>query len=180
MFSPHLKLSVGLLHPPIVQDNLDQQRFTEIYRATLPDISRFIARRCPPAEVEDIAADLYEIAWSKRKNIPAGLEFPWLIKTARYLISNRNRKQGNRNRILGLLEDPIAAPSAESIALADLELADAWKRLSERDREVLALWAFEGLEGESLGEALEITPGAAGVRLSRARQRLQEALAEFN
>jgi RNA polymerase sigma factor (sigma-70 family) len=162
-----------------VQESLDQQQFTEIYRATLPDISRFIARRCPASEVEDIAADLYEIAWSKRKSIPSGLEFAWLIKTARYLISNRNRKQNNRGRILGLLEDPVAAPSAESIALADLELADAWKRLPERDREVLALWAFEGLEGEHLGQALEVSAGAAAVRLSRARQRLQETLAEF-
>ena len=163
-----------------MQEYLDQQRFTEIYRATLPDISRFIARRCAPGDVEDLAADLYEIAWSKRRTIPAGLEFPWLVKTARYLISNRNRKQGNRNRIMALLEDPIAAPSAESIALADFELADAWKRLSERDREVLALWAFEGLEGEALAQALEVTVGAAAVRLTRARQRLQNALAEFN
>jgi len=163
-----------------VQENLDQQRFSEIYRATLPDISRFIARRCPPADVEDIAADLYEIAWSKRRTIPTGLEFAWLVKTARSLISNRNRKLGNRNRILALLEDPVAAPSAESIALADIELADAWKRLSERDREVLALWAFEGLEGDLLAEALEVSSGAASVRLSRARQRLLDALAEFN
>ena len=54
MFSSRLKFWLGLLHHLKVQENLDQQRFSEIYRATLPDISRFIARRCPPADVEDI------------------------------------------------------------------------------------------------------------------------------
>ena len=148
------------------------EEFNAIFRERLPEISRFLARRLPHEAVEDMASDLFEIAWSKREKIPAGLEFPWLIKTARYLISNFHRKQQGRSNILATLREPVAAPSAESIALADMELASAWRKISEKDREVLALWALEGLEPEQISAALGLTINAANIRLTRARQNL--------
>ena len=88
------------------------------------------------------------------------------------LIANFHRKQQGRSNILATLQEPVAAPSAESIALADLELASAWRKISEKDREVLALWALEGLEPEQISAALGLTINAANIRLTRARQNL--------
>jgi len=148
------------------------EEFNAIFREKLPEVSRFLARRLPHEAVEDLASDLFEIAWTKRDKIPSGLEFPWLIHTARYLIANFNRKEQGRSRILGTLQEPVAAPSAESIALADLQLAKAWGLIGSKDREILALWALEGLEPDQIATALKLSVNAVNIRLSRAKQNL--------
>lgn len=151
---------------------MTEQEFNDIFRAHLAETSRFIARRTKAEDVEDLAADLFALAWQKRANIPKGLELPWLYKSARYLISNHNRKQQGRASILAALKEPETAPSAESIALADIELATAWKALSAKEQEILALWAFEGLEPKQLAIALEKSENACAIALSRAKAKL--------
>lgn len=155
---------------------MDSAAFTNLYRSHLPDITKFIARRVEVNQVEDLAADLFEVAWRKRNDIPDGFELAWLYKTARYLISNFRRKTSGRTQAVFLLGEPEAAPSAESIAVADLALAEAWRTLSARDQEVLALFAWEGLETAQLAKVLNISLNACNVRLSRARHRLAAAL----
>jgi RNA polymerase sigma-70 factor (ECF subfamily) len=122
--------------------------------------------------VEDIASDLFEIAWSKRASIPKDFELPWLYRTARYLISNHRRKEAGRTSILATFSEPVAAPSAEVIALADIELADAWRKLPDKEQEVLAMWSFDGLEPHQIAKTLGISTNAVNVRLSRAKKSL--------
>jgi RNA polymerase sigma-70 factor (ECF subfamily) len=155
---------------------MTEQEFNDIFRAHLAETSRFIARRTKAEDVEDLAADLFALAWQKRASIPKGLELPWLYKSARYLISNHNRKQQGRASILAALKEPETAPSAESIALADIELAAAWKVLSAKEQEILALWAFEGLEPKQLAIALEKSENACAIALSRAKAKLTQLL----
>lgn len=149
------------------------EEFNALFRAHLPEVSRFLSRRVSSDAVEDIASDLFEIAWKKRSSIPQGLELPWLYKTARYLVSNHLRKQSGRQSILDRFLEPQVAASAESVALADLELAEAWRRLSLQDTEVLTLWAMEGLEPSQIAAALGVSENAANIRLSRAKKKLQ-------
>jgi RNA polymerase sigma-70 factor (ECF subfamily) len=130
--------------------------------------------------VEDLAADLFEIAWTKRDSIPQGLELPWLYKTARYLIANHRRKTQNRARIFSMLSAPEAAPSAESIALADVGLGSAWEKLSSADRELISLWSLEGLDAKEIAVVMEISPNAAAIRLTRAKEKLRVLLANEN
>jgi len=159
---------------------MSPEEFNAVFRALLPEVSRFLARRVDASDVEDIASDLFELAWSKRAQIPSGLELPWLYKSARYLISNHYRKSSGRTRIFSMLQEPVAAPSAESIAIADLTLAQAWGKLAAKDREILALWSFEGLEVNQIAKVLEISENAANVRLSRARASLRSQLDVIN
>lgn len=159
---------------------MTEQEFNEIFRAHLTETSRFIARRTKAEDVEDLAADLFALAWDKRASIPEGLELPWLYKSARYLISNHNRKQQGRATILAGLQEPQSAPSAESIALADLELAEAWKALNSKEQEILSLWAFEGLEPKQLAIALEKSENACAIALSRAKSKLTALLNSEN
>lgn len=156
------------------------EQFNAVYRSQLGEISRFLARRVAPDEVDDLAADLFEIAWQKRSAIPEGLELPWLYKTARYLIANHRRKIQNRARIFNLLSAPEAAPSAESIALADIQLGSAWEKLSAFDRELLALWALEGLEVKEIALVLELSSNATGIRITRAKEKLRILLEQEN
>jgi RNA polymerase sigma-70 factor (ECF subfamily) len=108
------------------------------------------------------------------------MELPWLYKSARYLISNHNRKQQGRATILATLQEPQSAPSAESIALADIELAAAWKALNSKEQEILSLWAFEGLEPKQLAIALEKSENACAIALSRAKSKLSQLLDSEN
>jgi RNA polymerase sigma-70 factor (ECF subfamily) len=156
------------------------EQFNNVYRSQLAEISRFLARRVAPHEVEDLAADLFEIAWTKRDSIPQGLELPWLYKTARYLIANHRRKTQNRARIFSMLSAPEAAPSAESIALADVGLGSAWEKLSSADRELISLWSLEGLDAKEIAVVMEISPNAAAIRLTRAKEKLRVLLANEN
>jgi RNA polymerase sigma-70 factor (ECF subfamily) len=159
---------------------MTEQEFNDLFRSYLSETSRFIARRTRAEDVEDLAADLFALAWQKRDSIPQGLELPWLYKSARYLIANHNRKQQGRTSILATLQEPQSAPSAESIALADLELADAWKALSTKEKEILSLWAFEGLEPKQLAVALEKSENACAIALSRAKSKLTQLLNSEN
>jgi len=156
------------------------EEFGALFRAHISEVSRFLARRLPADQVDDLASDLFEIAWNKRSSIPQGLELPWLYKTARYLIANHRRKEAGRFAILATLAEPVAAPSAESIALADLELSQAWARLNEKEREALALWALDGLEPKEVAVALGISGNAANIRLSRAKKNLLAELEKSN
>jgi RNA polymerase sigma-70 factor (ECF subfamily) len=156
------------------------EQFNNVYRSQLAEISRFLARRVAPHEVEDLAADLFEIAWTKRDSIPQDLELPWLYKTARYLIANHRRKSQNRARIFSMLSAPEAAPSAESIALADAGLGSAWEKLSSADRELISLWSLEGLDAKEIAVVMEISPNAAAIRLTRAKEKLRVLLANEN
>jgi len=156
------------------------EHFNTLYRGQLVEISRFISRRVDQADVDDLASELFEIAWNKRATIQEGLELAWLYKTARYLIANLRRKTQNRNRILASISFPDSAPSAESIALADIELAGAWSKLSAKDRELLALWALEGLEVKQIAHVMEISDNACAIRLSRAKEKLRVLLADEN
>lgn len=154
------------------------EEFNAIFRAQLPEITRFLARRLDHSHVEDIASDLFELAWSKKDSIPKGLELPWLYKSANYLVANFNRKQSGRNRLFGLLEKPETAPSAESIALADLELSQAWGQLKLSERELIALWALDGLTNAEIAVVIGTNENTAAIRLTRAKAHLKSILAE--
>ncbi len=156
------------------------EQFNALFRAHMPEVSRFLARRVELEVAEELAAELFSIAWGKRGSIPQGYELPWLYKTARYLIANHRKKVNNRARIELLMARPEAAPSAESIALADTGLSSAWEKLQVLERELISLWAYEGLSNKEIGLALEISENAAAIRLTRAKQKLKTLLATEN
>jgi RNA polymerase sigma-70 factor (ECF subfamily) len=79
-----------------------------------------------------------------------------------------------------MLSAPEAAPSAESIALADVGLGSAWEKLSSADRELISLWSLEGLDAKEISVVMEISPNAAAIRLTRAKEKLRVLLANEN
>jgi RNA polymerase sigma-70 factor (ECF subfamily) len=152
------------------------EQFTQFYREQLPLITRYLMRRSEPAAVEDLCSEVFEIAWNRRGNAPEGFELPWLYRIAGHVVSNHRRKIARENSFLAALKEPNSAPSAESLAVADLALSEAWKQLSSSDRSVLALIAFEGLGIAEAALALGISNNTASVRLHRARAHLSELL----
>ena len=146
------------------------------------DVRRYLYRRLvgaadPASTADELTADVLVIAWRRRADIPAGAELPWLYAVARRVLANyRRRPQDVLVADLGDL-DAIDEADPADIASDNAALADAWRSLSPRDREVLRLVAWEGLTGSQLAAALGISEGGAAAALSRARSRFEEALA---
>ncbi len=153
-----------------------EQQFTSLYRESLPLISRYLFRRVTPDQVEELCSQVFEIAWQKRNAAPAGFEVPWLYRIAANVVSNHRRRAIRETKLIANLREPNSAPSAESIALADIELSEAWAKLKPSEQNVLALAAFEGLGVHEISLALGISGNAAAVRLHRARANLASLL----
>ncbi len=141
-------------------------------------IAKFLYRRVEVNEVDDLSAEVFEIAWRKGGAVTVGEELPWLYRVATNLIANHRRKNARAQHLLAAIIAPDTSPSAESIAVADIALAEAWGRLPSTSRQILALTALDGLSVAETALALDITANAVSVRLNRARNQLRAALAE--
>ncbi len=154
------------------------EAFAAVYIEHLGAVSRYLARRVDRDDVDDLAADVFAVAWRKRAAVQPGEELPWLYRIAGYLVANHRRRLAARASLMGLLSVPDSAPSAESLVMADAELARAWGALSARDREVLALVVLDDLAVSDAAVALGITANAVSIRLHRAKKALADLLAQ--
>jgi RNA polymerase sigma-70 factor (ECF subfamily) len=151
--------------------------FEDVYRRHLPAISAYLARRVAREDVEDLAADVFAIAWRKRASVTPGEELPWLYRIASYQVANHRRRNAMRRSLLGVLATPDSAPAADMLLGTDPELAAAWRTLSARHREVLALVVLEEVPVAEAAIALEVSANAVSIRLHRAKKALADALA---
>ncbi len=152
-------------------DRADGAWFTSEVATHLDAVYRYFLRRAPRQDAEDLTADVFAIAWRRRDDVPGGAILPWLYRTAGYVLANHRRRA--RSIPLHLADEPVDADHATRIADRD-ELMRALAGLPERDRDILLLHAWEGLDGTELGDALGISRSGAQAALSRARARLRE------
>lgn len=151
----------------------DEAWFEALFQAHATAVHRYLLRRGPADDAEDLAADVWVTAWRRRADVPDGAELPWLYRTAGFLLANHRRK----HRALPMETVPTSPVDDDpaDVVVADEAVRDALARLSTRDRTVLLLHAWEGLNGTDLAVVLGISRGGADAALSRARARLAEA-----
>ncbi len=111
------------------------------------------------------------VLWRRLDEVPQDNPLPWSYGVARRLAANQRRSRKRHLQLVERLEHERSAPQATS-ASEDPELEAAIGRLGENDRELLRLWAWEGLEPREIATALGLTVNAATLRLSRARKKL--------
>jgi RNA polymerase sigma-70 factor, ECF subfamily len=115
------------------------------------------------------------------RNWPALLRH---LATARALdllrMRSRQRKQDDPDAdpAQAISREPSPSGHAEAHELAD-RLRAAVGQLPRRQAEVFCLTCFEQMSGEEVAERLVISPTAARMLLSRARQRLERLLKPF-
>ena len=155
----------------------DDAWFDGLFRAHSTAVYRYLVRRGAGEDAQDLAADVLTTAWRRREDVPDGAELPWLYRTAGFVLANHRRK-GRPTPVAELPEaaDDDAEPGA--LAVADDEVRAVLARLSPRDRRILLLHAWEGLDGDALAAVLGISRGGADAALSRARARLRAAWSE--
>lgn len=155
-----------------------EETFEACYREHYWAVSRFVARRLgdQPEEVRDVVAEVFATAWRRRRIVPPEV-LPWLYGVARHVVGNEQRRRGRQRRLARRLSLHRHEDGAEPVALLDAVDA-AMASLSEADREVLRLAAWEDLTTEELSVTLHCSRSAAAMRLSRARARLRDRLTE--
>lgn len=122
---------------------------------------------------EELAADVFRIAWEKELPEPPGIG--WLLATARNVVGNEYRGRRRRQELVERLKEEARHEAPGPGADQRAAVADVLMQLKERDREVLMLSYWDDLTGAELGEALECSAAAAAVRLHRARRAFAKA-----
>ncbi|ACZ29070.1 RNA polymerase, sigma-24 subunit, ECF subfamily [Xylanimonas cellulosilytica DSM 15894] len=154
----------------------DEASFTTAFRASYDDVRAFLARRVDPQAAEDLTAEVFTRAWNTWHRSPIPPQ-PWLFGIARHLVVDRYRDTERRQRLQSRMENdrPLDLDEARAIDTS-LDFRHAWAQLSDRDREVLALIAWDGLSVTDAATVIGTTRAAYSVRLTRARRRLAHLL----
>jgi RNA polymerase sigma-70 factor, ECF subfamily len=148
-------------------------RFSQMYGALYGRIHAYAQRRVGEEAADEVAAETFLVAWRRLDAIPSE-PLPWLYGVARNIVLRHHARHGRQAAAREALarERPAPAPADGD----DTSLWDAWQQLSETDREVLALVAWEELPVADAARALGCSAPVFSVRLHRARRRLERLL----
>lgn len=152
-----------------------------IYERHAPAVFRFLARRVGSQAAQDLLGAVFLVAVDARKRVlphPSGSALPWLYGVAGNLVRAHLRRAPLALVADGQLSvDWDAVDSRLDALAARAGLRTALGVLTEAEREILLLVAWEELTPTEAAEVLGLTPVAARSRLHRARIRAQAALA---
>lgn len=147
--------------------------FERLYRDHAPHVRRYAVSLCgDPAQADDLTAETFVRVWLTRDRLRHETLRAFLFAIARNLYLSGVRAGWRRAPLEDVHADPAPDPATRASARQEgAVLARALRVLPAADREPLAL-RTEGLSYEAIGQVMGLTPGAARVRVHRARRRL--------
>jgi RNA polymerase sigma-70 factor (ECF subfamily) len=164
-----------------------ERRFAACFDLHYLRVLAYGLRRLPDrTTAEDAAAEAFLIAWRRFDDAPSDL-LPWLLAIARNVIRNESRSARRRDRLAACVAAERAVSGlqrstewtrerGDDSATAAAAVRAALERLRDRDREILLLTSWDGLDSSRAAAALGCSPGTFAVRLHRARTRFARAL----
>lgn len=141
-------------------------------------ILAYCLRRTSVDDADDAAAEVFAVAWRRRADMPSGPDaLPWLYGVARNVVKDQWRGSRRRSNLIakvsGLRNPAPLSPEDVVIEREDYRLVrEALADLSDLDREVLRLSAWEGLTYAEIAVAIGSSLAAVDKRIGRAKQRL--------
>jgi RNA polymerase sigma factor (sigma-70 family) len=157
---------------------LSTSSFELLYRETFDDLYAYAATLLRDrGAAEDVVAAAFERAYRRLGTYDPrrGSRRQWLFGIARHAALDELRR---RKRVAALAADPGAdEPAFEDDAdpIRRAAVRAALAGLDARDRELVALKYFAGLDNAEIAGVLGISQSNAGTRLHRAVHRLREA-----
>lgn len=150
-----------------------------MFRAFYARVHAYAARRVGSASADDVAAEVFTVAWRRFDDLPDE-PLPWLLATARLTCLNelrgRRRADGVTARFAGELA--VLHQVAEADRGVDPDLVQALGELSDTDRELILLVAWEELSHRQIAEMLGTSTANVTLRLFRARRRITRLLTD--
>ncbi len=165
-----------------ISDEEATRRFEELYRAHYQRIVTYARRRTRSAnDADDVVGATFLVAWRRLEDL-VGADEPlaWLYRVAYLTLLNHRRDTEKTGRLTdkaaGEYSNPVATIES-TVETRDrlAQVVGAAESLSEMDRELLRLVAWEELTHSEIAEILGISRVLVRTRLSRARRRLQTA-----
>jgi RNA polymerase sigma-70 factor (ECF subfamily) len=151
-----------------------------VYERHAPAVYRYLGRRVGVVAAENLLGEVFVAAVAARLRVrphDSGSALPWLYGIAGNVV------RSYRRRSLGQIPlDQVTAVDWDAVderldaGSRRQELRVALAELTEAEREVLLLVAWEGLSPAEAAQALGLTAVAARSRLHRARARAQATL----
>jgi RNA polymerase sigma-70 factor (sigma-E family) len=152
----------------------EQSEFAEFFRASWePCLRAVLTVVGSPQLAEDQVAEAFEKAWASWRKVrrhPAPRA--WVVRTALNAGASWWRR---RSRELPLADHDLTVPGEPGDGL-DASLSAALRRLSPRQREVIALRIFLDLDTDSIARQLGIEAGTVRMHLSRGVTALRREL----
>jgi len=148
--------------------------FEQLYRTYFEDVHRFAywlsGNR---SEADDLASETFIRAWSRRNRLHTETLKAYLLVITRNTFVDLRRKTRQREKLSE--EWPDTAPGPHRHAAGRIELDRVRRELArwpEPDRAALVLRTEDSLPYAEIARVLGISPGAARVKVHRARRRL--------
>ena len=156
-----------------------EHTFRAIYEQHGAAVHGYVARRVADAYVEDLVSETFMVAWRKMpKDVTEPL--PWLYAVARREVANHRRKLAGGHRLVERLAalTPLHERAVPPLVIEGFEppLAAAFGRLTDNEKEALALVAWEQLDYAQAGRVVGCSAATFAVRVSRARGKLRDAV----
>jgi RNA polymerase sigma factor (sigma-70 family) len=165
---------------PDPEVTMSTDTFVQLCRRHGSAIHAYLARRTGRQGADDLFGEVWLHAYAGRTTFDSryGDPLPWLYGIARNVLRAHWRHQGRTEvALLALPADPWSDADDRVDAARQLEdLRTALVLLSEEEREVLLLVAWERLTPAEVARTLDIPQGTARSRLHRARQVMQGEL----
>lgn len=159
----------------------ERERFEMLFSSHFDAVLAYALARTDPETAEDAVADTFVVAWRRFAEVP-DQPLPWLLAVTRRTLATQRRAHSRQ----GALAQKMGPRSGEAVLDVGIEdprgsvyaARSALSRLSEADRELLCLLAWDGLSQREAASVLGCSAGAFRVRFMRARRRFRAALGE--
>jgi RNA polymerase sigma-70 factor (ECF subfamily) len=167
----------------IARSMTEPAAFAIIFERHFTVIHRYLARRAGRDAADDLASEVFTIAFSRRADFNPAYEsaLPWLYGIGGNLLHANRRRAKRDQALLVRSPEPEAPTPFEEPVDRSLDarrrfqgLEGRLRRLSPGDRDALLLYAWEDLSYPEIAAALEIPIGTVRSRLHRVRRKLRE------
>ncbi|WP_067822051.1 RNA polymerase sigma factor [Actinomadura kijaniata] len=162
----------------------DPESFTAVYDRYHRDVYLYVSGRLDVQAGEDAAAETFLVAFGLRDRFDperGGLR-PWLFGIATNIVARHRRREARHYKALARGRAETAdGPEGRVVATVAAQhmrprVAQALLGLNQGERDVLLLVALGQLTHEEVAQALGVSYGTVGSRLSRARKKLNKTL----
>jgi RNA polymerase sigma factor (sigma-70 family) len=161
----------------------DNAAFERLYRTSRDDVFAYVAGMLRDrSAAEDVTALAFERAYRKRAGFDPrrGSRRAWLFGIARNAALDELRRRKHLAELTDEPADtePAGAEQQTEAALRRTTLRQAIATLEPRERELVALKFFAGLQNAEIATVIGVSESNAGTRLHRTIQKLRRACNE--
>lgn len=152
-----------------------RRRFEALTEEIYDPVYRYLRRRMPIHDAEEVMNDVLVTVWRRLDNVPEPNPLPWTYGVARRATANHRRGDTRRLALVRRIEAQPTTdidPEPQDHPL----LEDAIHQLTASEREIVRLWAWEGLEPREIAAVLDTNANAVSIKLTRIKAKISKEL----